>query len=972
MKSARISAGDSPQITAQLSPSSHHSPSSNLDQQQVEIASSSSKPNKYKSYLIDKLLKENSPPSVGGTLKSGAGIVSSLFMDNIFANNKNGSQALFVAGNENMPPPLVPSTSPPPSSLNTALNIDAVHDDEDIASEAGTYTIDNSVDVAAVEADFNDDKQTPEQDRQPIQKQRGSATVTITRGQQQQQQRHQRAADEYEENKENMQMHDSNASSLVLELISARAAIDEKFGIVKRPLINDSAETMSSSTVTPSETASSLDASIKQVTSKRPIQKIVRARNKTYSLTRDLLTKDNHISTEPPTEPDPYSFATIESENENRENTGSAFTACGKMTKTSTYQIIAEKPIEPGNAQDNYDQSEKNHDLIGDEFSTARSLPSGVESTSTTKKIPTELLFGTTEKLIEHLNKKAPEAWIISNTTQADPSQQQLANQKLTEDILFMDSQRQPQLQQQQQQIKINRFKKFNNNNDNPGEINNLSINMPSNENNSLGLVMQSQKVANNGISFDFILDQHNRYPNGDDTKRRLPSTNTSRSLAMENSSTTSNSAIATTASNQNNSTNMLNNGVRSYESAVAPTVKKDRNKIDDSCSSVSSHSTSSNSSASSSLSSSSFNANLAQNSPKSNASTGLSLGAKIQNKAKENHNVPPSSSGVLSLTYSQYGEPITGDYNDATHSLDLQSSIAAKKNNVSRRASENSMSQSTIGISSKTTTAAPVANNNSISTSQYANRTLYLRQQSAKAKRDSLERPRNEQVNGINGILKKNTNTSTAGVSSSLLNKSPATLSNNNLIGSGSRSSSIKKSSTGGSTISSSKPSRSNSRNASPNLGKNRQSTGSNLMTGSLSLPSGASLNNYTANGVINNSTNDSRDSFYRRKNYDPLRAVEQEKLRKQHQQHLLRNKKLNEQEQQSKQQLHQQQQMYNFSESVNQVEALNGGLNYNFSLEQQQQYLLEDDSNDDASFTIPIKKLTANVSNKQVINKI
>ncbi len=109
---------------------------------------------------------------------------------------------------------------------------------EDLVSEAGTYTIDDSPD-----ADTTND------------------------------------LDHVENTKTNILRQSTNTN---VDLISARAAIDETFGI-KRPQINDAAE-------------ADLNSTIKSDSSKRSAQKTNRARNKTYSLTKDLLVNRENIA----------------------------------------------------------------------------------------------------------------------------------------------------------------------------------------------------------------------------------------------------------------------------------------------------------------------------------------------------------------------------------------------------------------------------------------------------------------------------------------------------------------------------------------------------------------------------------------------------------------------------------------------------------------------------------------------------
>lgn len=161
----------------------------------------------------------------------------------------------------------------------------------------------------------------------------------------------------------------------------------------------------------------------------------------------------------------------------------------------------------------------------------------------------------------------------------------------------------------------------------------------------------------------------------------------------------------------------------------------------------------------------SSVNSSTSFNSPKSNAPSGISLGARIQEKAKENMSLEPKRRG-----------------SDTTAPQNLQ----------------------------------------------YTNRTLYLRQQSAKAKRESLDKKPKE------GILKKPAQSMSRNSSLSRSTLTPKTSNNT-------RPNSVKKS----------------SRNVSP--------CDNSLMTGSLNLPN-RSL----------------PDSFQRRKMYDPAKSVQADKEKK------------------------------------------------------------------------------------------
>jgi hypothetical protein len=218
-------------------------------------------------------------------------------------------------------------------------------------------------------------------------------------------------------------------------------------------------------------------------------------------------------------------------------------------------------------------------------------------------------------------------------------------------------------------------------------------------------------------------------------------------------------------------------------------------------------------------------------NTPKSNvthASTALSLGAKIQSKAKENQ---------MNMSI------------DSAHSQNFT--------HHTRRLSD--------------------AHQQANLSNQFANRTVYLRQQSSKAKRDSLEQKPS--------ILKN--------ASHSNLNNSPMKM-----------------------PLTKKSSARSSSRTSVSRASIETQST-SALMSTSLNLSHGAQL--------------PGSDSFQRRKNYNPLKAVEQEKLRKQQQQ---------------------------------QHQPNHGSMDKSNKLVMNE-HSSEFDSN---AFALSVQSLTANISNKQV----
>ena len=232
----------------------------------------------------------------------------------------------------------------------------------------------------------------------------------------------------------------------------------------------------------------------------------------------------------------------------------------------------------------------------------------------------------------------------------------------------------------------------------------------------------------------------------------------------------------------------------------------------------------------------------------------------------------------------------------------------------VRRRGSDNSLLPANFvnNVSSPTSTPSPASS----LASPYTNRTLFLRQQSARAKRDSLENSTvtegglSKKTGPLNGILKK--------PATSLVNKDTKPLNQSNAV----KRSPVQQSA---------QVSRSSSRNTSPYSSLNSFSQQSSpLMTSSLNLPSG---------GVLPGEQ--PRASFQRRKNYDAVKAVEMDRQRR-----LLK---------QSTSLMMQQ------SVSRNSVA----------STENDNSNHMDDDSMSDSSqsFTVPMQNLKANVSNKQVI---
>jgi hypothetical protein len=167
---------------------------------------------------------------------------------------------------------------------------------EDLVSEAGTYTIDDSPD--------------------------GEITINDA------------------ENNAKAALRQSTSTNV--DLISARAAIDETFGI-KRPQINDANNN-------PSE--AELNSTLKSDASspsKRSAQKAARARNQTYSLTKDLIGQQSvpgevgggeKSTLKPPNSS--FSTSSSSSISSSAASTGLNDTQSeSKLKKTMTYEVLA-------------------------------------------------------------------------------------------------------------------------------------------------------------------------------------------------------------------------------------------------------------------------------------------------------------------------------------------------------------------------------------------------------------------------------------------------------------------------------------------------------------------------------------------------------------------------------------------------------------------------------------------------------
>lgn len=268
------------------------------------------------------------------------------------------------------------------------------------------------------------------------------------------------------------------------------------------------------------------------------------------------------------------------------------------------------------------------------------------------------------------------------------------------------------------------------------------------------------------------------------------------------------------------------------------------------------------------------INSSLTNTSPLNTPKSGLSLGAKIQSKAKENAQEQPQQ--------------------------------------IKRRSSE-------VGLN-------PAPTSSPSTTTQYTNRTLYLRQQTAKAKRDSLEK-RSIDLESADSSPSHQPKTTPQKLkptppSNGILKKTNSTANKSNNLATPRRT-------LGGSKASS----RSNSRTSSP-YGNSAQN---NLMTASLNLPSGSALPG----------SNQNKTPLQRRITYDPIKAVEQDKLRK-------RQQKLLESSGNTASMLNASQENCSVNDNSNVYKN-----NY------------EDDFMSDSSynsFSLPLQNLTSNSTNRQV----
>jgi len=289
--------------------------------------SSSSNQNKYKAYLIEKLLNESSK-----------------------SKSKETSNELKLNGESN-------------------LKKCAESKEDDVASETGTYTIDEANDIANA-ADFNEDLQH----RQANENDKHTAEP-------------------------------KNTNSTTNELVNARAAINEVFGVVQRPKID------------PIEAQSNGDDTRKANIKRQP-SKTSRTRNQTYSLSKDLQESQDADSK--------TANQTAASTNDHVNNStystsSSSISSCSvdnhtnRLKKTMTYEVISQ-------LAQNGEQCDKTSLELDNDKQTVQTSMNTSLNLASARTVGTELLLGDTEKLIEQLRKSKRNAGSPTKNNNGDHS----------------------------------------------------------------------------------------------------------------------------------------------------------------------------------------------------------------------------------------------------------------------------------------------------------------------------------------------------------------------------------------------------------------------------------------------------------------------------------------------------------------------------------------------------------------------
>lgn len=241
--------------------STHSNPSSsaNLMANSPSSAESPTSSNRYKTYLIEKLLNESQHSTANATV----------------SNNINGSPSQSPKHQNNIRAP------PPIQQYDLKIDEDGgiptaplVVADEDARSETGTYTIDENGGDIAVHADLDEAAAEYKENRVPLALSPGQILIASARNNE-------------TASASPSPVGKSITSPSIIELASARAAIDHTFGVGNARGVVESG---SAGDIIGMRAAASgqLSAADSSSPVKRSPQKVARLRNMTYSLRKDV------------------------------------------------------------------------------------------------------------------------------------------------------------------------------------------------------------------------------------------------------------------------------------------------------------------------------------------------------------------------------------------------------------------------------------------------------------------------------------------------------------------------------------------------------------------------------------------------------------------------------------------------------------------------------------------------------------
>lgn len=238
--------------------STHSNPSSSSANLMANSPSSAESPtsNRYKTYLIEKLLNESQHSTANATVSNN--INSSPSQSPKHQNNTRSNQQYDLKIDED-------------SGIPTAPLVVA---DEDARSETGTYTIDENGGDIAVHADLDEAAAEYKENRVPLAVSPGQILISSARNNE-------------TASASPSPVGKSITSPSIIELASARAAIDHTFGVGNSRGVVESG---SAGDIIGMRAAASgqLSAADSSSPVKRSPQKVARLRNMTYSLRKDV------------------------------------------------------------------------------------------------------------------------------------------------------------------------------------------------------------------------------------------------------------------------------------------------------------------------------------------------------------------------------------------------------------------------------------------------------------------------------------------------------------------------------------------------------------------------------------------------------------------------------------------------------------------------------------------------------------